>query len=41
VYQSILNLFGKDVEKRFIPIFTFHDKGTPLALEAVTAAGIP
>ena len=32
---------GKDVEERFIPIFTFYDNEEPQALEAVKAAGIP
>jgi hypothetical protein len=35
-----MNMFGKDVEQRFIPFFTFHDDEVPLAIEAVRAAGI-
>lgn len=32
VFQSIQNLFGKDVEDRFIPMFTFCDGKEPPAI---------
>jgi len=33
-------LFGKDVEDRFIPLFTFCDGKEPLGTEAVKEVGI-
>ena len=35
-----MDLFGKNVEDRFIPMFTFSDGSTPLAIQAVKENGI-
>lgn len=35
VFQSVMDLFGKDIAKNFCFIFTFKDSGFPPALEAV------
>lgn len=35
VFQSIMDLFSKDIAPNFVFIFTFSDSGKPKVLEAV------
>ena len=41
IFDSILAIFGKDVEKNVFMMITFSDGQTPPVLEAVKAANIP
>jgi hypothetical protein len=35
IFQSVMNLFGKDVAKNFVFIFTFGDTAEPAVLKSV------
>ncbi|CAG0901929.1 unnamed protein product [Darwinula stevensoni] len=41
IFDSILAVFGRDVEKNIYILFTFSDSQKPPALSAINAAGIP
>lgn len=35
VFQSVMDIFGKDIAKNFVFVFTFSDSGKPLVLDSV------
>ena len=41
VFDSVLSVFGKDIEDNIFMFYTFATPGQPLVLKAVTAAKIP
>ena len=41
IFNSVLGIFGKDVEENIFIIITFHDGGKPLVLDALKEAKIP
>ena len=41
IFNSVLGIFGKDVEDNIFIIITFHDGGKPLVLDALKEAKIP
>ncbi|KAJ8345897.1 hypothetical protein SKAU_G00300900 [Synaphobranchus kaupii] len=41
IFDAILALFGKDIEKNIMALITFSDGGKPGALAAIAKAGVP